>query len=162
MTGLVRYLWLLVATIALPAWVHWPYVVGEIDLASVEIMTSGRFLFELWLSTSFAFLLVVLPTTLWRRWRQRRRGKRPRDAWFAAGATIAATLLALHANLTGYAPFYGNTWAMWEPTFELFLPQGLSVLAILALTIALETWIVQRASHTAPTALSPVPSRPSP
>ncbi|MGJ7902473.1 hypothetical protein [Lysobacter sp. 1R34A] len=161
MTGLVRYLWVLIAAIALPAWVHWPYVVGEIDLASVEIMSSSRFLFEMWLSASFAFLLVVLPTTLWRRWRQRRRGRRPRDAWFAAAATVAATVLALHANLTGYAPFYGNTWARWEPTFELFLPHGLSVLAILALTIALETWIVPRPPPAAPVALAPVPPRPS-
>jgi hypothetical protein len=159
MTGLVRYLWLLIATIALPAWVHWPYVVGEIDLASVEITTSSRFLFELWLSTSFAFLLVVLPATLWRRWRQRRRGGRPRDAWFAAAATVAATLLALHGNLTSYAPFYGNTWALWEPTFELFLPHGLSVLAILALTIALETWLAQRSPYAAPASLPPVPAQ---
>ncbi|MGO1001790.1 hypothetical protein [Lysobacter sp. CA196] len=160
MTTLVRYLWLLIATIALPAWVHWPYVVGEIDLASVEIMTSSRFLFELWLSTSFAFALVVLPATAMLRWRQRRRGKLPRDAWIAATATIAATLLALHANLTSYAPFYGNTWALWEPTFELFLPHARPLLAILALTIALETWLAQRSTRATPASLVSVTLRP--
>lgn len=145
MTTFARYLWLLVAAIALPAWVHWPYVVGEIDLASVEIMTSTRFLFELALSTSFGFVLLVLPWSLWLRRRQRRRGVLPRDTWIAATAMALATLLGLHSNMTMYAPFYGNTWALWEPTFELFLPHGLSVLAILALTIALEAISAQRA-----------------
>lgn len=145
MTTFARYLWLLVAAIALPAWVHWPYVVGEIDLASVEIMTSTRFLFELALSTSFGFVLLVLPWSLWLRRRQRRRGVLPRDTWIAATATTLATLLGLHSNMTMYAPFYGNTWAPWEPTFELFLPHALSVLAILALTIALEAIGAQRA-----------------
>ncbi|ALN83265.1 hypothetical protein [Lysobacter antibioticus] len=144
MTTFARYLWLLIAAIALPAWVHWPYVVGEIDLASVEIMTSTRFLFELALSTSFGFVLLVLPWSLWLRRRQRRRGVLPRDAWIATTAMASATLLGLHSNMTMYAPFYGNTWALWEPTFELFLPHALSVLAILALTIALEGISAQR------------------
>lgn len=149
MTTFARYLWLLVAAIALPAWAHWPYVVGEIDLASVEVMTPTRFLCELVLSASFVFALFVLPWSLLLRRRQRRRGVLPRDAWIAATAMAVATLLGLHANMTGYAPFYGNTWALWEPTFELFLPHGPSVLAILALAIALEAIGAKRSARTA-------------
>lgn len=149
MSAFARYLWLLIAAIALPAWVHWPYVVGEIDLASVEVMTPTRFLCELVLSTSFVFAVFVLPWSLLLRRRQRRRGVLPRDAWVAATAMAVSTLLGVHANMTSYAPFYGNTWALWEPTFELFLPHGPSVLAILALTIALEAIGAKRSSRTA-------------
>jgi|GEM_PF-2705128 len=134
----VRAVWFLAAAVALPAWAHWDAVVGEFDLASMATMTPARFVLELGLGAALWLLLAVLPCALLLRWRRRRRGPRGYDRAVAAATTGAALLLALHANLTAFAPFYGNTWAHWEPTFELFLPWWPAVAACVAATLALE------------------------
>jgi len=139
-----RGLWLLWVAVALPAWVHWHYVVGRFDLASFSEMSPARFLGELALVALALFVVSVLPWSLWLGRRRRRHGPRRGDAWIGAFAMAAATLLALHVNLAAYAPFYGNTWARWEPTFELVLPQWPWLLAVVAVTGGLELAVAAR------------------
>lgn len=145
MPSWARGVWLLCVAVALPAWVHWHYVVGRFDLASFSQMSPARFLGELALVALALFAVCVLPWSLWLGRRRRRHGPKRREAWIGAFAMAAALLLALHVNLAAYAPFYGNTWARWEPTFELVLPQWPWLLASVWLTVALELAVAARA-----------------
>ncbi|QQP94887.1 hypothetical protein [Lysobacter enzymogenes] len=138
LAGGVRALWFMAAAVALPAWAHWETVIGETDVAVLTTMTPVRFLTALTLFATVCLLLTVLPCALLLRWRQRRRGPRRYDRALAAAAIGAALLLALHTNLTVFALHYGNTWARWEPTLELFLPWWPAISACVAAMVALE------------------------
>jgi len=135
---LLRCLWCLTASVAVPAGALWPDVVDEFDAAWVRIMTPSVFLGELALLSLVLTIATLLPGSLLLRWRQRRRGPRDRDRLWAAALSSGSLLLALHANLTDYARFYGNTWGLWEPTFGFFLPQWPWILACVAVAVALE------------------------
>lgn len=120
MSGGLRALWFVAITVAVPACLHATQVIGQYDLATASEMSAGRFFGELIVISAVLFVATVLP---WSWWLGRRRGASRRDDAIAAVALAAAVLLALHVHLTSYAPFYGNTWARWEPTLGLFLPQ---------------------------------------
>lgn len=133
-----RCLWYLAASIVVPAGALWPDVVDELDAAWVRIMTPSVFLGELALLSLALMAATLLPGSLWLAWRRRRRGPRGCDRGWAAAISAGSLLLALHAHLTDYARFYGNTWGLWEPTFAFFLPQWPWIAACVAVAVALE------------------------
>lgn len=135
---LLRCLWYLTASVVVPANALWLDVVDELDAAWMRILTPEVFLGELALLSLALMVATLLPGSLLLRWRQRRRGPRGYDRWLAAAISAASLLLALHANLTDYARFYGNTWGLWEPTFGFFLPQWPWIAACVAVAVALE------------------------
>ncbi|WP_363799744.1 hypothetical protein ABU614_06260 [Lysobacter firmicutimachus] len=135
---LLRCLWYLAASVVVPANALWLDVVDELDAAWMRILTPEVFLGELALLSLALMATTLLPGSLLLLWRQRRRGPRRHDRFAFAAISAASLLLALHANLTDYARFYGNTWGLLEPTFGFFLPQWPWITACVAVAVALE------------------------
>ncbi|MFY1865426.1 hypothetical protein ACOTCA_15685 [Achromobacter xylosoxidans] len=95
------------------------------------------FLLDAMFAGLVALAALIVAERLWRR-RFPGRGR--------AALTFVGALLAMYLGMPD-ARVFGNTWARWEPTFELFLHQWDIVLALaLAAAAARRVWRAPRRS----------------